>query len=163
MYTSVIRDHFAAVLRISLGWVFFWAFLDKFLGLGYATPRARAWVNGGSPTQGFLGNVEGPFEWLFSPMAGNVAIDAIFMLGLLGIGLAFLFGIGMHIAGWSGAVMLTLMWLAVLPLTNNPFMDDHLIYAVAMLLLVFMHSGRTWGFGDWWSKHHVVQRYRWLE
>ncbi len=163
MYLSVIRDHFAAVLRLFIGWVFFWAFIDKFLGLGYATTRERAWINGGSPTQGFLGNVDGPFDWLFNPMAGNIVVDALFMLGLLGIGLSYLFGIGMHVASWSGAVLMFLMWLAVLPLTNNPFMDDHLVYAVAMLLLMTMRAGRTWGFGDWWSKHHVVERYRWLE
>ena len=51
----------AAALRLSIGWVFFWAFLDKLLALGFATGRnpvtgvvdrfsAAAWINGGSPT-----------------------------------------------------------------------------------------------------------------
>ena len=31
-----------AALRIVLGFVFFWAFLDKLFGLGYATPSERA-------------------------------------------------------------------------------------------------------------------------
>lgn len=40
-----------------------WAFLDKTFGLGYATPAANAWVDGGSPTKGFLGNVQvGPMQ-----------------------------------------------------------------------------------------------------
>ena len=34
-------------LRIATGLVFLWAFLDKLLGLGYATPTDRAWINGG--------------------------------------------------------------------------------------------------------------------
>ncbi len=38
-----------AVLRISMGFVFVWAFLDKTFGLGYGTPSARL-INGGSPT-----------------------------------------------------------------------------------------------------------------
>ena len=43
-----------ALTRILLGFVFLWAFLDKTFGLGYATEPAKAWINGGSPTTGFL-------------------------------------------------------------------------------------------------------------
>ncbi len=53
-----------ALLRISLGLVFLWSFLDKLLALGFATGRnddgsvdllgPAAWINGGSPTSGFL-------------------------------------------------------------------------------------------------------------
>jgi thiosulfate dehydrogenase [quinone] large subunit len=47
------------------------AFLDTTFGLGYATPAARAWINGGSPTKGFLSNVAvGPFESTFHAWAG---------------------------------------------------------------------------------------------
>ncbi|MFI7542538.1 hypothetical protein ACIBQZ_14865, partial [Actinoplanes sp. NPDC049599] len=50
-----------AGLRLALGWVFLWAFIDKMFGLGLATPEKGAWINGGSPTKGFLGNaVAGP-------------------------------------------------------------------------------------------------------
>jgi thiosulfate dehydrogenase (quinone) large subunit len=62
----------AAVTRISLGWVFLWAFLDKAFALGHETgvdPQTgavdyfgpAAWIHGGSPTAGFLGHaVDGP-------------------------------------------------------------------------------------------------------
>lgn len=46
--------HVWAVLRISLGWIFLWAFLDKTFGLGAATESDNAWVDGGSPTEGYL-------------------------------------------------------------------------------------------------------------
>ena len=51
------------------------------------------------------------------------------MLGLAGIGIALIAGIGMRIAAVAGGLLLVLMWTAVLPPENNPFMDDHLIYA----------------------------------
>ncbi|MEV0316802.1 hypothetical protein AB0H91_55075, partial [Nonomuraea fuscirosea] len=38
-----------ALARISFGWIFLWAFLDKTFGWGFATPAAKAWINGGSP------------------------------------------------------------------------------------------------------------------
>src|SRR5512138_1326803 len=61
-----------AVLRVSLGFVFLWAFLDKTFGFGYATPAAKAWINGGSPTKGFLSSVAvGPFEATFHSWAGT--------------------------------------------------------------------------------------------
>ncbi len=61
-----------AGLRLVLGFTFLWPFLDKLFGLGYATPSARAWINGGTPAQGFMKNAEGPFAELFKNMAGLV-------------------------------------------------------------------------------------------
>ena len=53
-----------AVLRIAYGVTFLWAFFDKLLALGFHTGYDQdgnldrfgpaAWVNGGSPTEGFL-------------------------------------------------------------------------------------------------------------
>src|SRR5919112_1332225 len=88
-------DYVWAVARISIGWVFLWAFLDKTFGFGFATPAAKAWINGGSPTKGFLSNVEvGPLQSFFHSIAGNPVVDWLFLLGLLGIGVALIAGIG---------------------------------------------------------------------
>ncbi|HEX8306180.1 MAG TPA: hypothetical protein VF612_14990, partial [Jatrophihabitans sp.] len=74
-----------AVLRIMTGLVFLWAFLDKTFGLHYSTPAAKAWINGGSPTKGFLSSVEvGPLSSTFHSMAGDTWVNWLFMLGLLG-------------------------------------------------------------------------------
>ena len=59
---------FLAVFRVVLGFEFLWAFLDKLFGLGYATPSAKAWIAGGSPTKGFLSSVDvGPFDHRSTP------------------------------------------------------------------------------------------------
>ncbi|MGH3479925.1 MAG: hypothetical protein ACRDVO_15870 [Jiangellaceae bacterium] len=148
-----------AVTRMALGWVFLWAFLDKTFGLGYATPTENAWIEGGSPTSGFLGGVEGPFADFFQGLAGNAFVDWLFMLALLGIGLAFILGIGMRIAAASAVVLLVLMWMAVLPIVNNPFLDDHLVYALVAVGLAASNAGDTWGFGKAWASTHLVTRY----
>jgi thiosulfate dehydrogenase [quinone] large subunit len=149
-----------AATRIALGWVFLWAFLDKTFGLGFATERADAWINGGSPTFGFLNfATEGKvFHDFFAGLAGPVA-DWVFMIGLLGLGLALTLGIGMRIAAVAGSVLLVSMWAAELPLENNPFMDDHIVYALALVALAFYGAGRTWGLGRAWEKLSVVQRF----
>ncbi len=75
-----------AVLRIAVGFIFLWAFFDKLFGLHYSTASANSWLNGGSPTKGFLSNVAvGPFESLFHSFAGAGWANALFMAGLLGI------------------------------------------------------------------------------
>lgn len=43
-----------AALRLAMGWTFFWAFADKLFGLGYATEAGKGWIDGESPTFGFL-------------------------------------------------------------------------------------------------------------
>lgn len=148
-----------AALRLAIGWVFFWAFLDKLFGLGFATPAEGAWIAGGSPTYGFMAEAaSGPFEGIYGSFAGTAWADWLFMAGLLGIGLAFLLGIGMRIAAASGALMLVLMWTAVLPPPNNPFMDDHLVMALAMAALALVNAGDTAGLGGWWSRLSPVRR-----
>ncbi|MGB3734007.1 MAG: hypothetical protein WA964_03560 [Ilumatobacter sp.] len=158
------------VARLSVGFVFLWAFLDKSFALGYATGKNAdtgvidrfgdaAWINGGSPTTGYLSGVSGPFEGFFEPMAGAAWADWLFMIGLLGIGVALMAGIGMRIAAGAGALLLVFMWLASLPLDNNPFMDDHLVYAIVLIGLAATHAGDTLGYGDRWSRSDLVRRY----
>ncbi|MEU8233214.1 DoxX family protein [Actinoplanes sp. NPDC048967] len=153
-----------AGLRLALGWVFLWAFLDKLFGLGHETPSANAWIDGGSPTKGFLGKaVSGPFEGFYHSFAGAAWADALFMIGLAGIGIALLAGVGMRIAAVAGSLMLVLMWTAVLPPENNPFMDDHLIYAGVLVVLALTAAGNTLGLGGYWSRLPIVRRLPWLK
>jgi thiosulfate dehydrogenase [quinone] large subunit len=153
-----------AGLRLALGWIFLWAFIDKLFGLGFATPAKNAWIDGGSPTKGFLGNaVSGPFEGFYHSFAGAAWADWLFMIGLAGIGLALIAGVGMRIATTAGAVLLLAMWTAVLPPENNPFLDDHLIYAGVLALLALTAAGDTLGLGRYWSRLPIVQRLPWLK
>ena len=153
-----------AIARIAIGWTFLWAFLDKTFGLGFATAGEDAWINGGSPTFGFLNfATEGKmFHEFFAGLSGPAA-DWLFMIGLLGIGVALVLGIGMRIAAASGALLLTLMWAAELRLENNPFMDDHIVYAIVLVALALYGAGRTLGLGRMWEKLPIVQRYRVLQ
>ena len=51
------------------------------------------------------------------------------------------------------------MWAAALLPENNPFMDDHLVYALVLIGLMFSEAGNTWGLGRRWSSTSLVQRY----
>ena len=165
---------FLAAFRVVMGLEFLWAFFDKTFGLGYATPAERAWINGGSPTKGFLSRVAvGPFESTFHALAGATWADWLFMVGLLGIGIALVFGIGLRVAAVSGTVMMLGMWAAEWPLakvtsagepsmSTNPIIDYHIIYALVLIVLAVTYAGHTWGLGRLWARLPFVQRNRWL-
>jgi thiosulfate dehydrogenase [quinone] large subunit len=163
-----------AVLRISTGFVFLWAFLDKTFGLGYSTPSAKAWINGGSPTKGFLTSVDtGPFQSVAHSIAGTWWANTLFMVGMAAIGVALIAGVGLRVAAASGTAIMAMMWLAEFPLaqhtakgaatgSTNPLTDYHFVYAAVLLVLALTYAGHTWGLGRIWAKLPIVRRNRWL-
>ena len=151
-------------LRIAMGWIFLWAFFDKLLGLGFATTAENAWIAGGSPTLGFLSFGTGTlFGGFFQSLAGFAIVDWLFMLGLLFVGLALILGIGVKLAGYVGAFMMFLMWLAVLPLANNPIIDDHIIYLIIMLGFTVVNTDDWFGLGKIWANTKLVKKYKFLK
>ncbi|MFD7708340.1 hypothetical protein [Streptomyces sp. NPDC059786] len=172
--THTVRAYAFASLRLLTGFVFLWAFLDKTFGFGYATPSGKGWIDGGSPTKGFLGSVAvGPMESTFHSWAGDPWADWLFMLGLLGIGLALVAGVALRLAAVAGTLMMGLMWIAEWPpakhlsdgspsMSTNPFVDYHVIYAVALIVVAAAAAGDTLGLGRIWAGLPLVRRSRWL-
>ncbi len=150
-------------LRLFLGFIFLWSFFDKTFGLGFSTPKAKAWIYGGSPTRGYLSNLQGALAGLFNSISESSLVSWLFMLGLLGVGLALILGIGMKIATVSGSLMMFFIYLSQLPLKTNPFVDQHLIYILVLWLLLFFQAGNYFGLGNWWQKLKIVRQYSWLE
>lgn len=165
--------HALAALRIAFGLTFLWAFFDKLLALGFHTGYDQegnldrfgdaAWINGGSPTEGFLKfGADGPFKSFYNSIGGTPWLDTLFMLGLLGVGLGLTFGIAMRATCAIGALMYVLMFTVALPPENHPFLDEHILGALSMAVLVFGHAGQTWGFGKKWDDISLVQSNRFL-
>ena len=162
-----------AAVRIAFGLTFLWAFFDKLLALGFSTGRSvdpatgaetvdrfgdAAWINSGSPTEGFLKfGADGPFKGFYNDIAGTHVANWLFMIGLLAIGVALTFGIGMRIGTAAGALMYVLMWTVVLPPENHPVLDEHLLGALTLVALGALHAGNTWGLGRMWSKTSIVK------
>lgn len=160
-----IINYIWGVLRLGMGWIFFWAFMDKLFGLGFATSPDSSWLAGGSPTLGFLKfATKGPFAEFYQSLAGSALVDWLFMLGLLFVGVSLLSGILVRLGGYVGILMLILMYTAgFMPPEHNPFLDDHIIYALIMLGLTITQSGHWLGMGRWWSQRSIVQKYPFLQ
>jgi thiosulfate dehydrogenase [quinone] large subunit len=165
-------DRALATLRIAYGVTFLWASLDKTFALGFHTGYDQAgqldrfgpaaWINGGSPTEGFLSfavPADNPFHGFYTGLAGQAWVDWLFMAGLLGIGLTLLLGVGMRIGTAAGALMYAFMYTASLPLENNPVVDDHLIGIIVMAVLARGAAGTTWGFGRAWHETPLVEQH----
>lgn len=160
-----------AALRMALGFVFFWAFLDKMFALGFATGRLEeggidffgdgaAALNGGSPTLGFLKfGSRGPLASFWQGLAGDTWLNVLFLTALAGIGLALLLGVGLRIAAISGSLLMLGMWSVAIWPANNPVIDDHIIYALVLVVLALTAAGNTWGLGARWSRTRLVQRF----
>jgi thiosulfate dehydrogenase [quinone] large subunit len=162
-----------AVARIVIGFTFLWAFVDKLFGLGFATPSSRAWINGGTPAQGFIKGIEGPFHDVFQFFA-NPFGDWLFMIGLLGIGVAMITGAGLRIAAVAGTLLMAFMFMAEWPAattvvdgkvvsgSTNPIVDSHWHEALLLIISAVTLAGDTWGLGKWWGNLEFVKRHRWL-
>jgi thiosulfate dehydrogenase [quinone] large subunit len=166
--TSATGRRTLAVLRIATGFIFLWAFLDKTFGLGYSTVRAQAWINGGTPSQGFLKSpaVVGPFKPFFAAIASPTT-DVLFMIGMLAVGVAVILGVGLRISAVAGTIILIFMYLAEWTFgpnaaSTNPIVDYHIIFALALIVVAVLSAGDAWGLGRNWKRLNIVQNHRWL-
>ena len=164
-----------ALTRISLGLILLWAFLDKLIGLGFTTCRKAAtdavnvgcpdaWMNGGSPTEGFLSfATSGPFAGMFQNMAGAAWVDWLFMLGLFGLGMALTVGVAVRLSAVLGSLLFLMMWMATLWPAHNPILSDHIVYVFALLAIGAFDKQQVLGAGAWWRKQAIAKKVRWLQ
>jgi len=164
----------AALLRISLGLIYLWAFVAQAFGIVYANSITSAsgkagsygwhfsydsslgWISSGfshSPTSAYIGSTHGPLAFIVRNLPQGLD-DFGWMFAIAGLGIALTFGIFMRIAGWGGLALNILIWFSGFPPGSNPFIDGtHTIYALLILLLMFLHAGRRWGTGRWAESH----------
>jgi thiosulfate dehydrogenase [quinone] large subunit len=145
-----------AVVRIVLGWIFLWAFLDKTFGLGFSTPASEGWIDGGSPTAEFFSGGAGG---MYNGASGMVWADWLFMAAQAGLGIALILGVCLRPAAVGGAVLMLALWASMLPLESNPVVDPHFVYATVMIALIFTSAGDRWGLGLAWGRLGLVRRF----
>ena len=182
-------QRFFAFLRVGMGFTFLWAFLDKAFALGFATGRVvdeatgassidffgdAAWINGGSPTAGVLGfALKGPFVDFYQSITGYQMtdlgptsaawVDWVYMLSMLGIGLALILGIGVRAAAVGGIVWMAIFYTATAIWPEyNPVLDDHVIATAVLVGLILANAGRYYGLGKMWQGLDFVKDRKYL-
>ena len=153
--TSAPARILLGLMRIAIGFVFLWGFLDKTFGLHFPTGPSRAWINGGTPAQSFLTGATGgkPLASFFQALA-IPAVDWVFMLSLI-------LGIGTRLAAVGGVIMMGFMYAATAPWvwgSLNPVVSQHLVYAMVLALIPLTSAGDTLGLGARWKKLSAVKK-----
>jgi len=140
------------LLRISLGWLFFWAGITKVLD---PTWSAVGYLQGAKTFTGF-------FQWLASP---NLLpfINFVNEWGLTLLGLALILGIFVRLSSILGAILMFLYYLPILQFPYpNPYsflIDEHIIYLIALLALASLRAGRVWGLENWCSNLPICSKF----
>ena len=126
------------------------------------------------PAQGFLAHVEvGPMQSILRDWAGAGWVDWLFMLSLLGLGVALTLGIGLRLSAIAGTALLAFLWIAEWPLarfdstgtatsSTNPLIDYHIVFIGVVITLAAFAAGNTWGLGRRWTSLDVVRHNPWL-
>ena len=60
------------------------------------------------------------------------------------------------------AVVLLLPCVARAKFVQDPIVDYHIVYALALITFAVYYAGSTWGLGQIWSRLPLVQRHGWL-
>jgi thiosulfate dehydrogenase [quinone] large subunit len=142
------------LLRLGIGWVFFYAGWSKVVTFFTA---AENWT-----AAGYLSHLPGPFADFFSGMAGNALVDNLNAYGLLLIGIALIFGVLIRWAAFWGIVLMLLYYFSGFPPEHAYVVDDHIIYVLVFLVLAAVGAGRMWGLDKSIEDSSLVKSNPWL-
>ncbi|MCI0619495.1 DoxX family protein [Candidatus Wolfebacteria bacterium] len=126
------------LLRVALGWLFLYAGVTKILD--------PAWS-----AAGYLANAQtfpSLFAWFALPQ--NIGwVNLVNEWGLTLVGAVLILGIFVR---WASVVGIVFMALYYLPVLSFPYagehsyiIDEHIIYILALIVLIVFHAGRYWG------------------
>ncbi|MBI2123840.1 MAG: DoxX family membrane protein [Candidatus Wildermuthbacteria bacterium] len=143
------------LLRVSLGWMFLYAGITKILDPAWS---AAGYLKGAKTFAGL-------YQWLASPGIIPV-VNFVNEWGLLLLGVSLILGVFVRLSGVLGAALMFMYYLPILqfpyPNAHAYIVDEHIIYAAALLFLAAIKAGRVWGLERWCSNLPVCSKFPWL-
>lgn len=126
------------LLRVSMGWLLFYAGIIKILDPKWS---AKGYIASAKTFPGF-------YQWLASENILPI-INFLNEWGLVLIGVSLIVG---FLTRWSSIFGALLMLLYYFPILNFPFagqfsyiVDEHIIYALVFILFFVVDVGKYWG------------------
>ena len=130
------------LLRVALGWLFFYAGITKVLNPEWS---AAGYLAGAKNFTGF-------YQWLASPAILPIT-NFLNEWGLTLLGVALILGVFVRISSLLGALMMLLYYLVILefphPNAHAYIVDEHIIYIAILLFFAATQAGRFYGFDRW--------------
>lgn len=140
------------LLRISLGWLFFYSGITKVLNPEWT---AAGYLKGAKTFAWF-------YEWLSSSSILPI-VDFLNEWGLTLLGVSLILGIAVRLSSLLGALVMLLYYFVILdfphPNPNAFLVDQHIIFALALLLLAAFRAGRIWGLERWCSNLPICSKF----
>ncbi|QSG14580.1 putative membrane protein, DoxD family [Halapricum desulfuricans] len=142
-------------LRLVMGWVFFYAGIDKLLAGDWS---AQGYLMGAASREGSL------FPGLWETMAQNYVglIDPLNMWGLTLVGLALIVGAAVRWSAFWGSVIMLFYYLSGYPLENSLLIDSHVVYIALLFGIGAFGAGRILGVDEYLERTAVVENNPWL-
>lgn len=144
----------AFLLRLSLGWIFFWAGISK-----VADPSWSA--------AGFLKKA-GTFQQFFAMWTTPGVLPITNFLnewGLLLIGLSLIVGLFVRLSSFFGILLMTLYYFAHLrfpyPDATSLLVDSHVVYALLLGYFMAIRAGRIYGLDGKLQENKNWRKQKW--
>lgn len=124
--------------RISLGGIFFYAGITKVFNPEWSS---AGYLSSAKTFPGF-------YNWL--ALSTNIGwVNFLNEWGLTLIGAALILGIFTRYAAYAGVLIMALYYFPILSFPyvgdHSFIVDDHVVYALTLLLLAFLGAGKYWG------------------
>lgn len=130
------------LLRLAVGWLFFYAGLTKILSPNWS---AVGYLKSAKTFPSF-------YNWLAS-QATLPVVNFLNKWGLLLIGLSLILGLFTRLGSLAGILLMLLYYFPTLqfpyPNPHSLIVDEHIIYALVFLLFVFVKPGQFFGLEKW--------------
>lgn len=139
------------LLRVSMGWLMFYAGITKVLNPEWS---AAGYLNSAKTFAGI-------YQWFARPEV-LPTINFLNEWGLTLLGAALILGVAVRLASVPGALLMVLYYFPVLQFpiagAHSYVVDEHVVYALVLLLLGAMSAGRVWGLDDLLSKKLSMEK-----
>lgn len=126
------------LLRISMGWLFFYAGITKILDPNWS---AAGYLKGAKTFTPF-------YNWISQPDI-IPTINFLNEWGMTFLGLSLILGLFIRLSSLMGAVLMILYYFPGLEFpyvgAHSFLVDEHIIYASALIFLAAVRADRVWG------------------
>ena len=147
------QKFFLFLLRVTVGWMFFYAGITKVLN-----PQWSA--------EGYLKGAKA-FTWFFQILLDPSILPIINFMnkwGLTLLGLSLILGLFVRFSSLLGVLLMALYYIALgfpYPNPHSYIVDEHIIYISVLLFFAAIKAGRVFGLEGKRVHHHSGLR-RWL-
>lgn len=137
-YMTKTTKLFILMLRLSVGWLLFYAGITKVLDSEWTS----AGYLKGAKTFSAL------YQWFGS--AQNIGwVDFLNEWGLTLVGIALILGLATRAAALFGILLMLLYYFPILQFPyvgeHSYIVDEHIIYSFVLLIFIVSRAGRNWG------------------